>query len=373
MLMVLGIWKYIIIVMYNTKMMKAFITLLLTIFSSTLCFSQETIDLKVVPFEILNQNFYIDQVFDVRQDIHLGVIKNSSDEKVKLYFQDSTSTTIMKFISNALPKTTNKIPIDLKITNLVVEEAQTSIEHMTARVYIELYFYAKSGEELYKIAHYEKKLFPLSDLTEIRETHEQRIRASLENCLRSFIANKNAENPANTNLIKDNISSDESILKAFVPLGKWFNLLTFRRVIDRTNEGWQIAYTGFSDSNIDLIIPFEIAFSQFRAKPDVLENRGYSSIDSYVLGFGFNGYIKMIPGFYIDLGINAPIGMEVLRDLTNKRSNNLLIGLGASQGVKIIPWEDFGIVIGAGLFQRLQTSKIVTRNFGFELEIGFNF
>ena len=33
----------------------------------------------------------------------------------------------------------------------------------------------------------------------------------------------------------------------------------------------------------------------------------------------------------------------------DKKSNNFLIGIGSNQGVKIIPWKDYGIVIGAGM------------------------
>jgi hypothetical protein len=104
-----------------------------------------------------------------------------------------------------------------------------------------------------------------------------------------------------------------------------------------------------------------------------VQKRGYSSVNSYALGFGLNGYAKIAAGIYLDLGLNVPIGLEVLRDLENKKSSNFLIGLSAHQGVKIIPWKDFGITIGAGLFQRFQTSKIINRNFGFELEVGINF
>ncbi|WP_157609263.1 hypothetical protein [Psychroflexus torquis] len=41
--------------------------------------------------------------------------------------------------------------------------------------------------------------------------------------------------------------------------------------------------------------------------------------------------------------------------------------------IKAIPWTEFGIVIGAGVFQHWQTSKGINRNFGFQLEVRFNF
>jgi len=354
--------------------MKKITNILAVFFSCAICFSQTTIDLKKVSFEIKNQNFYIDKVIDDRQELHLGVIEDNSNNKVKLYFENGTATTIQNFMDVALAKTGNTIPIILRLKNLKIEQVQTSIDERTARVYIALHFYTKSGEELYKVAHYEDQIFPESKLTETYETHEKRVRAALEYCLRSFI-NAQKSNATNNLISKDKAgaSKNSTIFDTYIPLGKWFNMVTYKRVTDKYNEGWNVAYTGFSDHEKEFIIPFVIGYSQSRAKSNIVQERGYSSVDSYAFGFGFNGFLKISPGFYLDIGINVPIGLEVLRDLQEKKSNNFLIGLGANQGVKIIPWKDFGIVIGAGIFQRWQTSKVINRNFGFQLELGINF
>jgi hypothetical protein len=357
--------------------MKKIINILIVFFSCALCFSQVSINLKTVPFEIANQDFYIDKVIDNRLGQDLGVIEDPSNKKVTLSFENGTATAVQDFMDAALPNTADRVPITIGLNYLTIEEAQTSIEKRTARVYVELYFYAKNGEELYKIAHYEEQGFPVSGLTEIFETHEQRIRAALEYCLWGFI-NAQKENTTDS-LTKDgmldNVSSpkDASTFETYVPLGKWFNMLTYKRMTDKYNEGWNVSYTGFSDHEKDLIIPFVIGFGQSRAKSDIVRERGYSFADSYTLGFGFNGYIKITPGVYFDLGLSVPVGLEVLRDLEDRKSTNFLIGLRANQGLKIIPWKEFGVVIGAGLFQQWQTSKVINRNFGFALELGINF
>ena len=357
--------------------MKKIISILLVFFSCSSSFSQTTIDLKIVPFEIMNQDFYIETVLDNRQMLNLGVLENSYNKKVELRFEHGTATTIKKFMDVTLPKTAERVPITLKVNHLKIEEAQTSIDTRTARVYIELLFFTENGKELYKVVHYEGQDFPISNLSEIYETHEQRIRSALEYCLHSFI-NAQKENTT-SNLTKDEVLDDVSFtekastFEPYTPLGEWFDMVTFKRTIDRYNLGWNISYTGFSDSDKDLIVPFIIGYGQSRAKSDLVKERGYNSVDSYALGFGFNGYIKIVPGLYIDIGLNVPVGMEVLRDLENKRSTNFLIGIRAKQGVKIIPWKDFGIVIGASLFQQWQTSKLINRNFGFALEVGINF
>ncbi len=350
--------------------MKKIVFILAVFFSCAICFSQTTIDLKKVPFEIKNQNFYIEKVLDDRQDKYIGVLEDDSGKKVGILLKHGTAETIRSFMETALPKKSNGIPVQMRINNLKIEAAQTSIDKHTARVYIALTFYSENAEKLYKISHYEDQVFPDSDVQNIHETHEQRIRAALEYCLWSFINSKKVDLP--NHIIKNGNRSKVSF-EPYVPLGKWFNIISFKRVLDRYNEGWEVAYTGFLDSEKDFIIPFVIGYGQSRAKSNIVQERGYRSVDSYALGLGFNGYLKITPGVYLDIGLNVPIGMEVLRDLEDKKSTNFLIGLRTNQGVKIIPWKDFGIVIGAGLFQRWQTSKTENINFGFELEVGINF
>jgi hypothetical protein len=351
-------------------MMKKTIPILVFLFSYTLCFSQRTIALKTGTFEIKNQNFYIDKVIDDRAEEHLGLVENSSDKKVKIFLENGTATAIKQFMDATLPKTSTRIPITLRVNNLRVEQAQTNIEKRTARVYIALSFFSQSKQELYKIDHYEVQIFPVSDLTEINKTHEQRIRAALEYCLWKFIDDQKVN--TNDHLMKSR-TVDEVTFEPYVPLGKWFNMLTFKKTKDKYSDGWNVAYTGFSDHEKDLIIPFVIGYGQSRATSNVLQERRYSSANSFSFGFGLSGYIKLMPGIYADLGVNVPVGIEFLKNLEDKKSTNFLIGVGTHQGVKIIPWQDFGIVIGAGLFQRWQTSKITKENYGFELELGINF
>lgn len=341
--------------------MKSTKYLLVFFLSCVTGFSQEDIELKAIPFIIQNQDIYIEKVFDDRPEQSLGVVKNISGKKANLKLKDGASTAIKKFMDVSLTIADNRTPIYIRIKALEIQQVQTSIDKMTARVHIRLSFFSKIGStegELFSINHYEDEILPLSNLTEIYESHEKRIRAALEYCILSFINKPDLDTP---------------VLETKSSLGKWFNLLTFKKIFNKHSEGWEVGYTGFANSEKDFIIPFEMSYGQLKAKSNLARDNGYSSVDSYVLGGGFNGYVKITSGVYVNLGVNVPIGVEVLRDLENKKSHNFLVGVGANQGLKIIPWKDFGIVIGAGLFQQVQTSKIMKRNFGFELELGINF
>lgn len=343
--------------------------------SSTFGFSQTGIDLKTVPVNIRHQDFYIEKVFDEGQTNGLGTVKDGLGKEVNPQLRGGTSKAVKAFMDIVLPKSNGSIPINIAVKEIKIEQVRTGITEITARAYVELIFYDEGGTERYKIGHYEDQVYPDVQPQTIYNTHEQRIRAALEYCLLSFIGHRAMDVKASPleDVLDKNPDSFVHEPEPYKPLGKWIDILTFKKRFDRYHDGWEVAYNGFADSEKDFIVPFEIGYGQTKSKSDVIRNHGYSSIDAYALGTGFSGYIKILPGLYADLGFNVPLGMEVLKDLEDRKSTNFLIGIGAHQGIKIIPWKDFGIVIGAGVFQKLQTSKVYKRNFGLELEVGFNF
>ncbi|EAR12925.1 hypothetical protein PI23P_09865 [Polaribacter irgensii 23-P] len=106
---------------------------------------------------------------------------------------------------------------------------------------------------------------------------------------------------------------------------------------ERYAKSWNIACAKFADREENLMLFFYIiSYGQSRAISNVVRQRGYRTVDCYLIGFVFNGFIKKIPGLYVDLGLNVPIGMEVLKDIAEKKFKNFLIGLCANQGVKLI-------------------------------------
>ncbi|TYA71954.1 hypothetical protein [Seonamhaeicola marinus] len=152
----------------------------------------------------------------------------------------------------------------------------------------------------------------------------------------------------------------------------WFDTFNYKKTFSKNYNGWKVSYIGFNDSDTDFILPFELSFGQNKAKTKALNRKGYESLDTYNISPGFNGLIKITSGFYLELGLNASIGLEVLKDLNNTKSKNFLIGLSSNQGIKIIPWKEFGLVFGASVFETIQTSKVYKTNLGFAFELGVN-
>jgi hypothetical protein len=156
------------------------------------------------------------------------------------------------------------------------------------------------------------------------------------------------------------------------PLGKWHNLITFKKSEGHHTQGWQVSYIGFSDRE-EVIVPFVFSLGQSQIREATIKGAEYRVIDAYTLSLGGQVYLKLFSNLYANVTLNVPIGLELLRDKQDNRSQNFLIGVGAKQGLMYIPKSPLGIVLGASVFQQAQTSQVFRTNWGFELEIGIKF
>ena len=359
--------------------MKQHIYVLLVVFMITGAGAQEYISLKTAPFMIENSSFHVEQVLDKRNDAFLGTVKNLDGDKVRLQLQEGAAKAVQKFIDVSLPFSENTSPVRIEIKALEVTKSRINEAEITARAHVTLAFLIKKEgvwQEQFTISHNEDQIFTVSIFAlfndeNIFKTHEKRIRAALEYCLHAFAENYQTE-PTTVNL--SHFSKKLPGEEIRPQIDNWYNLITFRQLLtSQYYEGWAVGYTGFADSNKGFIVPYEISFEQYSVKSDKVREQGYNFVDSYILRPGLYGYKKIIPGVYASIGANVPFGLETLEDLDDDRSLNFVIGLGASQGIKVIPWKNLGVVLGIDFFQQIKTSRVFDSEIGLELILGINF
>ena len=339
--------------------------------------AQENVLLKTVPFEVIGQPIYIEQVIDDREEKHLGHLKDRDGDKVYLKLHGGASQAFREFVDVSFPHSADKQPISVKIRALNVQESKRRMNNGIvgiARAHVALVFFEKNNDEineLFSIKHNEDQVFALADRQTLFDTHEQRIRAALEYCMLAFVDNYQKDSAATKSI---HFEKDGSAREFNSKLGKWFSLITVKAMSSTHHRGWSIGYTGFVDSKKGFILPYEISYEEEYVRSSSARDRGYESADLRIIRPRFYYlYKKIIPGVYAALSLNVPVGYEELEDMDGNGSFNFIIGAGASQGIRIIPWENFGVVIGADFLQQFQTSEVYKRDLGFELILGVNF
>ncbi len=341
-------------------------------------FCQNTLKLNTVSFAIENPTFYIERIVDDRFEKHLGIHKDKDGNKTQLRLFPDFEAALTSFVKQSIPIIDSKKAVIIKIKELQIQESRVNEAELIARVSIHLIFYIKKDnhlKEIYQIQHqedeiFEASIFSFTNAEQVFDTHEQRIRAAMEYCLLAFAENEKRHNGPIPGHF-DNLGSAKKKNKS---LNQWYNIISYRQILTSTyHEGWALGYTGFLDNDRSFIVPYELNFEQYRVKEDFAFDEGYGYVDSYVLRPGLFGYKKIVPGVYAAMGINVPIGVEALKVIEGDERYKFLVGVGASQGVKIIPWKEFGIVIGVEFFQQIQNSEIYKRDIGLELTFGVNF
>ncbi|MEM9671033.1 MAG: hypothetical protein ACFB15_00455 [Cyclobacteriaceae bacterium] len=352
------------------------LVLYLLIFASSRVFSQETVALRSVAFKPPTDDVYVMSVHDERTNRHLGMHKNLNGDKVTLYMDKGAEQSVADFYEISMPHRLSGRPVLIKIKELNVQESKRRMNSFIARVaraHVELVFLEKhAGEwsEVFTIRHNEDQVFGLYDKQNLYNTHEERIRAALEYCMLAFL--HNYEEPKSLTESHFDISSGRQ--KINPKLGQWFNLVTAKVLRSTYFEGYGISYTGFVDSKKGLIRPYETSFEVTWARRDVAEENGFRDVNSFVFRPELYFFYKKITrGIYASVSANIPVGYEILENFDGDNSFNFVIGAGASQGLRIIPWEKRGLVIGADFFQQFETSRVYRFDVGVEVVVGINF
>ncbi len=339
--------------------------------------AQQNLSLKTVSFEVNDPWFYVDKVIDSRKEQYLGKLKDPEGYEVKLRLHGGASKAVREFADISLPRQETSQGITIKIKALNIQDSRRRMNEgvvAIARAHVELIFLEESGgesRELFHIKHNEDQVFSLDDTESLFNTHERRVRAALEYCLLAFVDNR----PRDKNDIQPiHFPKDGSVPGFSSRLDRWINLVTVQVINTTYHEGWSVGYTGFVDRKKGLIRPYELSIGQENVKTSEALDRGYeSAILRTIRPRFYYLYKRIIPGLYAAFSLSMPLGYEELEDVDGDDSINFIIGAGASQGIRIIPWEKTGVVIGADFLQQFQTSRVYRRDIGFELVFGINF
>ncbi len=157
------------------------------------------------------------------------------------------------------------------------------------------------------------------------------------------------------------------------PSERTIHIIAVQKTFSKNYQGYKFKYSEFVDSSDDFIIPAAFSCSSYSLKEGTLKKRGFKSSNRFVLGAGVDGYIKLHEGVYAGIGLNVPFGYEKTRNLQDNTRSKFLIGFEANQGLRFIPWKKLGFVFGINFNQHFINSDVLSKEIGYELELGINF
>ena len=361
---------------------KLLLSLVLLCSTVVLWAQKEQIILKNGLIRLPLQEFYIDTVIDGRGNKdNIGfVMKGAFNKKVKAEFKGGIEPTLTDFFKYALTYDSTKTPVVVRVVFIQISEKLNGTNE-TGRAEIKVEFYKQQGDQIAKV--YETEASFEETGLDVTSGHERRLRKVLENIMFSF-NNSNWQQVAGEYVSFESISSKRSeiIGNTLNPEdSKWVNLLMANAAFGTNAEGWGGAYMGFSTKQKNgWLIPVTVAVDRITIDPSLFNRAGYNEKANLLYTYGKVGtgvIRKLGEDFHFLFGINALGGPEELTrdnpDGTITISNGFSFGGEASQSFYFISRGKIGFFLGAGVYERVLTSKVYKTDIGLKIEGGIKF
>jgi len=158
---------------------------------------------------------------------------------------------------------------------------------------------------------------------------------------------------------------------------RWNSMLTFRQNIGFIENGYNISYYGYFSSRKTWVYPISLRLSSSRNYNESALKDGYKDWSQYLTYLGMTGFRRIGGDFYFSLGGHVPLGWERYRydyeSSSDRRHTHLMTGLNAEERIFYMSPNKVGLVLGAGFYERVMTSKLYTFDLGLTLEVGIKF
>jgi hypothetical protein len=361
---------------------KLLLSIVLLCSTGVISAQKEQIVLKSGLIRLPKQEFYIDTVIDGRGNKdNIGfVMRGAFNKKVKAEFKGGLEPTLTDFFNYALTKDSSKTPVLMRVVFIQISEKLNGTNE-TGRAEIKVEFYKRQGDQMAKVFETETSYEETG--LDVTSGHERRLRKVLENIMFSF-NNSNWQQVPGEYVSFESISSKRSeiIGNTLNPEDvKWVNLLMANAAFGTNAEGWGGAYMGFSTKQKNgWLIPITVALDRITIDPSLFVRAGYNEKVNLLYTYGKVGtgvIRKLGEDFHFLFGLNAIGGPEELtrnnEDGTTTISSGFAFGGEASQSFYFISRGKVGFFLGAGVYERVLTSKIYKTDIGLKIEAGIKF
>ena len=152
-------------------------------------------------------------------------------------------------------------------------------------------------------------------------------------------------------------------------------LITYTDVEGLNASSLGLSFYSYPDNNnrTKWMFPMVISVNVLTLRPSYFEKLNYESAKLNYYMPGISAFRKINNYFWLNLGLQIPIGSEEVKDYYGNKFDTFLIGLVPTEGIFFIPQSDVGFTFSVGLYQELMTSIVYNVDIGLKAEIGIKF
>lgn len=198
-----------------------------------------------------------------------------------------------------------------------------------------------------------------------------------KNQIRSFqfglSGNLQQENSDTISVDRDDVVYIDTVRYTQEP-EEWVHMVTFAPGLGIKASGFTVTYYGFNlKSTARWILPAAVSLERYSLDHGINPDFHYQAVSMRYVTVGLNPLYRIGSTCFLKLGFDFMFGSETLFGGSSKPRSSGFIGFSPSQGISFIPSSRAGFVAGLGIYEKVLSSKVYPRDFGFKLELGFKF
>lgn len=393
-------------------MRNPLLLLLLLLFTGKIGSAQDiNIELRSQPVQFVNPKIYVDNVVDNRDFKEwIGSTKMGRSKKWQhLNLTDGVAAAVKRHTDYILPPSPGKRAVTMHITVLSAKEQPANgYESATVTVVTSFWVRSGSGSMVEILGTSSTQTQSGKDATTI---YERLIRLALEDCLEQLNAKDIDKLAAGASAIGV-LKKEERIAKTLpdsvsltllmdigskrtekvthprsnslpMPMKKQEEphetyyrvdeMSTLSVLIGNNASGWTGTYYFnqiYSNNLISIPLTFAVEYMDNLTSN---QSKQYLNTSIYYTKIGAELFYPLNRYFWLNAGLQVPLGSEKLSESYDSSVENLIIGISATQSIRVMSPQYDGLTLAVGLFEQLTTSKVQPFNAGVRVEVGLKF
>lgn len=121
------------------------------------------------------------------------------------------------------------------------------------------------------------------------------------------------------------------------------------------------------------LLPWRISFQLAEIQTEKFEKSNYIKASFSHATIGLGGYKTLSDRLYLNIDAGVILGSENLTPLRGNQFDYFFVGLSSFQGILFVPSTKWALVLKAGVYEEVLTSKLYGYDLGIKLGVGFKF
>lgn len=154
----------------------------------------------------------------------------------------------------------------------------------------------------------------------------------------------------------------------------WRNMVLVSRVEGINTSGMYYEYLQNTNNWWgDWLLPWRVSIQFSNIRDEEFQKSNFRQATMGHATIGVSGLKTLTDKLYLNIDAGVILGSENLTELTGKQYDRFFVGLSSFQGILFVPTTKWAVVLKAGIYEEVLTSKLYGYDVGVQLGFGLKF